>query len=260
MTQKDLDLKDTHNYEVLEGGVTYGVKKGEKIVYNVEDHWEDLQLDVVTNKLYDLTFKQYTDRTVSSKFVNEPRANSFYITAEDSIIISDVKQYADNIKTNNKALYYLATYGLTIFQRENNEIVKAMRILEPKVRHTTMVNTIAMYNATNNNCKLANDKTAKYSVRMGDQLLSTISSIALDLKISASTFFRILMYYAIKDSEGFLPEPSINYAKDRLNMFESYLLETVVFYKIAHLSQKVFDEIDRDNKDSIKEFLLRVGE
>lgn len=238
---------------------TIGKIEDNKVVYNVEDHWEDIELEVKTNKIYDISFKEYTERTISSKFTSDPRTGSFHITSEDALIIADVKQYADSIKTNNKALFYLSTFGLAKFQRENNDIVKAMRSLEPKIRHTTMKNTVAMQNANNNNCKLSEDKTVKYSVRMGDQLLSTISSMALDLKISSSTLFRVLMYYAINDAEGFIPQTSINYAKDKIKMFELYLLETVVIYKVFDLAQSIFDEIDKDNKEAVKEFIDKVN-
>jgi len=249
MTQSDLNGNKPQ---------TIGKIESEKIVYNVEDHWEDLELEVKTNKIYDLTFKEYTERTISSKFTSEPRPNSFTITPEDAIIMEDVKQYAEHVKTNNKAFNYLIIYGLTIFQRENAEIIKVIRKLEPLVRHTTMINTFGMHNTKNNNCKLSKDSTDKFSVRMGDQLLSTISSVAYDLKVSSSTLFRALIYYAIKDSKGFLPEQSINYANEKLDIFEGYLLETAIYYKVSLLAQSIYDEVDRKDKDAVKEFLSRL--
>lgn len=252
MTQSDLNGNKKTEEQ------TIGKIVNEKVIYNVEDHWEDLELEVKTGKIYDMTFKEYTERTITSKFISEPRPNSFTITQEDAIIMEDVKQYAEHVKTNNKAFNYLIIYGLTIFQRENADIIKAIRKLEPDVRHTTMINTFGMHNSKNNNCKLSKDSTDKFSVRMGDQLLSTISSVAYDLKISSSTLFRVLIYYAIKDSEDFLPKPSIDYAKEKLDIFEGYLLETAIYYKVSLLAQNIYNEVDRKNKDAVKEFISRL--
>jgi hypothetical protein len=263
LSNKSQPLSETHTMTELDGGVTFGTRisksnaSGSTISEDCGDDIDNLTLHPVLGRIYDISFDEYTTRSISNKFTEDEHVVSLLLSVDDHILIKDVKIAFDNMNTDHKALKYLLSYGLYVFQHDKYTIVKKLVEYDNNILHTPLKNTIRRFNSISNGSLLSEDSTKKCSIKLGERFVGAISELSRKLNVTQANMFRILLYCAVEKIVKDYPEESRLYSKQKLEMFDDYILEKLIMGKLAINAGNKFIELKSIGWDKIREEFCR---